>query len=104
MQKTRMRNKIWVSGFGFLFIEKKDKKEWLSLAIGLSLEVPGKMETALNFEKKRMEKEVKELAVFLKFATDPKGVLLLGLLHAICERFPEDLEKSPIMVSVSCPC
>ena len=104
LQKTRMRNNIWVSGLGFLFVEKKDKKEWLSLAIGLSLEVPGKMETALNFEKKRMEKEVKELAVFLKFATDPKGVLFLALLHIICERLPADLEQSYIMVSVSCPC
>ena len=45
-----------------------------------------------------MEEETKELAVFLKFATDPKGVLLLALLHAICERFPEDLEKSPIIL------
>ena len=51
-----------------------------------------------------MEEETKELAVFLKFATDPKGVLLLALLHIICERLPADLEQSYIMVSVSCPC
>ena len=56
-----------------------------------------------------MEQEVKELAGFIKFATDPKGILLLDLLEHICERFLVDPKfendyMSASVASVSCPC
>ena len=107
LQKTRMKNKILVSGFGFWFLETLDKSECYNYKLprGLSVEFPMEVHTALNLEKKRMEEEVKEFAVFLKFVKDPKGVLLLALLHTICERLPADLTSEyGFMVSLSCPC
>ena len=54
-----------------------------------------------------MGQEVKELAVFLKSVKDPKGSLLIDLLHTICESFPAELTSDKMkknVVSVSCPC
>ena len=55
-------------------------------------------------EKKDMEEEVRELAVFLKSLKDPGNKLLLALLHAICQRFPAPFSFYLHKVSVSCPC
>ena len=68
-----------------------------------SNDIPKEVRVAINLKKKSMEEEVKGLAVFLKFVKHSKGLLLLDLLHFICERFSTD-ENTQNVVSVSCPC
>ena len=67
------------------------------------LEVHAAMSDVRMAEKKDMEGEVRELAVFLKTLKDPGNKLLLTLLHTICERFPANISFY-LVVSVSCPC
>ena len=47
-----------------------------------------------------MEEETKELEVFLKFATDPKGVLLPALLCEPKNQLMEELECLDSMMHV----
>ena len=54
-------------------------------------------------ERKDMEEEVKELAIFLKSVKDPGSRLFLALLDAICTRFKPNVSFYH-MVSVRCPC
>ena len=66
------------------------------------LEVHWAMSNVRVAEKKDMEEEVRELAVFLKSMMAPGNILFTTLLDTICTRFPAFDHK--YLVSVSCPC
>ena len=71
----------------------KERKEWKALI------EEGK--AYMEREKRDMEEEVENLALFLKSVDDVDGSLLLTLLHTICERFPMTRVD---LISLSCPC
>ena len=69
------------------------------------LEVHLAMSDVRAAEKKDMEDEVRELAVFLKSVKALTNKLFLALLDAICMRFPANISfNNKYMVSVNCPC